>query len=158
MIESFKQMKLVSPELLKERVETIKELVQNEMEFYEIIRDRETEEHYLHFAYLHLNIAEGGIKEIFHHILPLEAADVIGILYGEQEYSFPDHWRTSYLRSGPDGGLVWFSPVEGQGDPEIGKKVQEKLASFQADGSFDEESMKKLFAEIEKMIDEDEGK
>jgi hypothetical protein len=156
MSESFKQMKMVSPELLKERVETIKDFFQNDMEAYEVIRDRETDEHYLHYAYLHINLAEGAAKEVFHHVLPLESTDVVALIYGEQEYSYPDHWKTSYLRSGPDGALVWFHPPqvsEGGEDEQVGKVLQHKLSNFRAEGSFDDESLKKLFAEIEKMLD-----
>jgi len=152
MEQSFKLMKSVSPSELKERVETIKDVSQNETEAYEVIRDKVTGEQYLHYAYLHINIAAGGEKEVYHHLLPIENDQVLDIIINGEVYTYPGDWQIPYLRSGPEGSLVWFDPSDLKEDKEEERtalEIQEKLAEYKDKGNLDDESLKKMLQEIE---------
>lgn len=155
MSESFKDMTVVAYRDLQVRMETIKELKEDETEAYEIVRDRATGEQYLHYAYLHVNVAEGGTKEVFHHLLPLENDEVLAIIFGEKEYRYPEHWNSPFLRSGAEGHMFWFDPVqeeENQKYEELGQAARDKLARFREQGSFDDESIRKLLEEMDQMF------
>lgn len=93
-------------------LETIKELSHSEFEMYSIVKHRETGDHYLHYFLSHINLSEGGRRDDYHHFLPLDSDDVLGLMFGEQEYRFPDYWRRPYLRSGNDNRLIPFDPSE----------------------------------------------
>jgi len=95
--QSFQTMKLVPSDLLQNRVETVQELLVSDLEQYEIVKDVETGEHYLHYAYLHINVAGGGVREYYHQLMPLETDDVLAIVLGEQAYTYPDHWRKPFF-------------------------------------------------------------
>ncbi|MBP1932710.1 hypothetical protein [Ammoniphilus resinae] len=154
MDQSFKSMKSVSPSELKERVETIKDVSQNDTEAYEVIRDRVTGEQYLHYAYLHINFTSEGEKEVFHHLLPLENDQVLDIIINGELYNYPENWQTPYLRSGPEGSLVWFDPTDLKEDQEEEKtalEIQKKLEEYKAKGNLDDDSLKKMLEEIENL-------
>ncbi|WP_159883580.1 hypothetical protein [Paenibacillus puerhi] len=152
---SWKERKLVSSESMQERLETVRTLREDELELYEIGKDRSTGEHYLHYAYLHRNVAAigtGGQDEIFHQLLPLESDDVLGILFGEQPYAYPEHWGKPFLRNGPDGDYVWFDPsyAEEEEDYEaIGRQIVEELNLFKAQGDLSEAAVERLLRRLE---------
>lgn len=93
-------------------LDTIKELESSEFETYSIVKNRETGEHYLHFFLSHINLSEGGRRDDYDHFLPIDSDDVLGLMFGDQPYRFPDHWRRPYLRSGNDNRLIPFDPSE----------------------------------------------
>lgn len=93
-------------------LETVKELEQSEFETYSIVKNSETGEHYLHYFLSHINLSEGGRRDNYDHFLPLDSDDVLGLIFGEQDHRFPDHWRSTYLRSGNDNRLIPFDPSE----------------------------------------------
>jgi hypothetical protein len=139
---------------LEERLITIQTVKTDEAESYEIMKDSATGEHYLHYWYLHLNVQAGGSRENFHHFLPLESDDVLGVIFGEQPYQYPDHWRKPYLRNGPDDTYVWFDPSSTDSFEvyeSLGKQISEKLADFKKHGSMDEASIKKLMDDLDNM-------
>lgn len=153
MSESFQTMAKVPTEELAARLETVRELSGDGLELYELTKDRETGEHYLHFAYLHRDIASGGTEETFHHLMPLSSDDVLAVLFSEQPYSYPEHWQRAFLRNGPEGFYVWFDPAQPDEEAEAerrGRKIREKLQRFKQMGSFDEESVRKLLEELER--------
>ncbi|MFJ9497109.1 hypothetical protein [Brevibacillus centrosporus] len=93
-------------------LEKIKELEQSEFETYSIVKNRETGDHYLHYFLSHLNLSAGGRRDDYDYFLPLDSDEVLGLMFGEQPYHFPDHWRNPYLRSGNDNRLIPFDPSE----------------------------------------------
>lgn len=158
MSESWKEQKQISQDVLQNRLETIKELGGDaaETELYEIVKDSATGEHYLHYAYLHLAVAD-GTKESFHQLLPLDSDDVLGLMFGEQPYSYPDHWRSPFLRNGPDGTYVWFDPsetIEGAGEDQeqLAGDVAHILGSWKREGARDPESVKRMLEEIDQKL------
>jgi hypothetical protein len=153
MTDSLQNLKKVSSELLEQRLETVRELSRSETELYEIAKDRLTGEHYLHYSYLHRNLADTGAEEVFHQLLPLETDDVLAVLFGEQPYKYPHHWHKPFLRNGPEGFYVWFDPGyldEHQQSEEIGKQLKAKLQQFKARGKIDEEAVRKLLEELDR--------
>jgi hypothetical protein len=94
------------------RLETVKELEHTDFETYSIVKNQATGQHYLRYSFTHVNLFEGGRRDEYDHFLPLESDDVLGILFGDQPYRFPDHWRSPYLRSGTDERLMPFDPSE----------------------------------------------
>jgi hypothetical protein len=152
--QSLQDMKLVPQEVLQERLEIIKQLEENDTEVYEVMKDRLTGEHYLHYCYLQINVAEGGIQEVFNHLLPLKNDDVLGIILGERNYSYPDSWSSAFLRNGPLGQYVWFDPTitdEYDKNMKISNQLTEKLKEFKKEGSLDEDSLRKLFYDMDQM-------
>lgn len=93
-------------------LETIKELEHSEFETYSIVKHCETQQHYLRYFLVHINLVEGGRRNEHDHYLPVDSDDVLGLLFGEQSYHFPDNWRKPYLRSGNDNRLIPFDPSE----------------------------------------------
>lgn len=157
MAESFSNMKSLTSELIKARLESVKELVTTDLEAYEIMKDSLTGEHYLHYAYLHRDIASGGAEEEFHQLMPIETDDVLGFIFGEQEYKYPQNWHKSFLRNGPDGSYVWFDPSyakEELTNEQLGHQLNEALAQFKLEGTINEESIRKLMEKLDKIMDE----
>ncbi|EJL41263.1 hypothetical protein BAG01nite_15010 [Brevibacillus agri] len=93
-------------------IETIKELESSEFESYSIVKHTETGEHYLRYFLSHINLSEGGRRDNYDHFLPIDSDDVLGLMFGEQPYRFPENWRSPYLRSGNDNRLIPFDPSE----------------------------------------------
>jgi hypothetical protein len=106
-------------------LETIKVLEENEFETYSIVKHRETQEHYLRYFLVHINLMEGGRRNEHDHFLPIDSDDVLGILLGEQMYHFPDNWRKTYLRSGNDSRIIPFDPTKNYG---LEEEAQAELA------------------------------
>jgi hypothetical protein len=152
---SFKEQKKIQTELLQQRITTVKELRQDELEMYEIAKDSDTGEHYLHYSYLHRNLADTGAPEVYHQLLPLESDDVLGLIFSEQPYTYPDHWQKPFLRNGPDGFFIWFDPgqdEERSKNEAYGVLLSEKLKKFKEAGSLDTEAVRKLLEELDNEI------
>ncbi|MEF3301604.1 hypothetical protein [Paenibacillus sp. GYB003] len=158
MSDSWTAMRKVPQSSLQERLETVKHLAGDDAqtELYEIVKDTRTGDHYLHYAYLHLTVADGS-TESFHQLLPLESDDVLAILFGEQPYAYPDHWRRPFLRNGPDGTYVWFDPEEnlhGADDEHerLAGEIAGMLGAWKQAGQYDSESAKALLERIEQAM------
>jgi hypothetical protein len=124
----------------------------SEHELYEIAKDRGTGEHYLHYAYVHRNLADSGIEESFHQLLPLGSDEVLGLLFNNDPYTYPEHWRRPFLRNGPEGFYVWFDPVPPEEElqaEQAGRTIRAKLEQFKRAGAFDEESVRKLLQDLD---------
>lgn len=109
-------------------LETIKVLEQNDFETYSIVKHGETQQHYLRYFLVHINLVEGGRRNEHDHYLPVNSDDVLGLLFDEQAYSFPDNWRRPYLRSGNDNRLIPFDPTENY---DLEEEAQAELAMLE---------------------------
>lgn len=109
-------------------LETVKELEQSEFESYSIVKHRQTNQHYLRYFLSHINLSEGGRRDDYDHFLPISTDDVLGFLFGEQPYRFPDNWRSPYLRSGNDNRLLPFDPSENY---DLEEEAQAELAMLE---------------------------
>ena len=165
MDQSFVDMKRVSSQLLQDRLETVKPLRQDELEMYEVAKDKLTGEHYLHYAYLHKQVALMGQgpgsngEEVFHQLMSLESDDVLGIIFGEQLYTYPQHWSKPFLRNGPEGDYVWFDPsyTEQEDQSEvIGANLKEQLLRFKQADNLSEDAVKKLLEDLDRTLGKDE--
>lgn len=157
MSSSWKDRELVRSEELQERLESIRLLEQGEHELYEISKDQSTGEHYLHYAYLHRNLAAigpgAGEAETFHHLMPLGSDDVLGLLFSNQPYRYPEHWEKPFLRNGPEGDYVWFDPSYAANEEEkeaYAGELADELAQFKAAGDLSEEAVRRLLERIDK--------
>jgi len=155
MSESFKSLKRVPYSLLQTRLEKVKILQQTDLETYEIHKDILNGEHYLLFYYEHLLIADNNHKETYYHLMPLETDDVLALVLGEQPYSYPNHWTLPFLRNSSDNdSYVWFDPTHQtfyEENEEIGDKLKQTLLDFKQKGELDEETIKKLFNDLDKL-------
>ncbi|MBO9606276.1 MAG: hypothetical protein J7639_10010 [Paenibacillaceae bacterium] len=149
---SMKASKRVAAAALRERIETVRALQENEIDAYEIVKDRTNGEHYLLYYYVHLNIADGS-KETYYHLMPIDNDDVLAIVLGEQPYEYPEHWHRPFLRnSAEDDGYVWFDPSAADvydSFEQTGLKLQEALLEFKRNGSLDEEAVRKLLEKLD---------
>ncbi|NHN30691.1 hypothetical protein [Paenibacillus agricola] len=160
MIESLQSIKRVPSELLQERLEMVKQLADDGLERYEVSKDKLTGEHYLHYAYMHKQVAalgpESNGEETFHQLMPLENDDVLAIVLGEQDYSYPQCWTQAFLRNGPDGDYVWFDPAytdQEEDNEQIGRKLREQLLQFKQSSELTEEGVRKLLLELDRTRD-----
>lgn len=152
---SFNKQKKVANVHLQQRIQTVKELKQDGLVMYEIAMDSETGEHYLHYSYLHRNLADAEESEVYHQLLPLESDDVLGLIFGEQAYAYPDYWNRPFLRNGPDDFFIWFDPddkEERSKNEAYGASLSDKLKKFKEAGSIDQESVRKLLEELDNDI------
>ncbi|MEB3101580.1 hypothetical protein [Ferviditalea candida] len=160
MSESLANMKLVSQEVLEERLESVKTLREDSMEFYEIMKDRLTGEHYLHYSYVHINVQAGGHRETYHHFLPLSSDDVLEMLFGDRPYEDSGVWNRLFLRNGPEGSYVWFDPVEEQEyqkNAEIGSNIRDTLVRFKQRGQYDENATRTMLENLERLLRDGEN-
>jgi hypothetical protein len=155
MSESFKNMKRVSHDLLQQRLMKVKELLQTKLESYEIHKDTQTGEHYLLFYYEHLLIADNNHKETYYHLMPLETDDVLALVLGEEPFTYPENWTRPFLRNSSENDTyVWFDPAHQavyETNEEIGEKLKQKLLEFKQKGNIDEDTIKKLFNDLDKL-------
>ncbi len=145
-------MTLVSGEELEQRLSEVRILEQSESERYAIVKDDPTGEHMLQYSYIHRDIAEGGAEQLYRHLLPIDSDAVLGILFSEQPYRYPDAWKKPFLRNGPDNNYVWFDPMpafEGDEDEAYAKALREKLLEFKKRGAYDAASVEKLFRDLD---------
>lgn len=110
-------------------IETVKELHKTDFETYRLVKDKSTSQHYVHYSFFHIKLSEGGIREEYDYFLPLDENDVLSIVLGEQPYLYPDHWKTTYLRSGTDDRLV---PFHLDVEDELQKDIEEEMAILEA--------------------------
>ncbi|WP_281887323.1 hypothetical protein [Paenibacillus sp. YYML68] len=149
-MQSWTEWKLVPVSSIQGRLQSVRPLREEEHEQYELTKDQATGEHYVHYSYMHRNIGAigtSGQDEIFHQLLPVSSDDVLGILFGEQPYTYPEHWRTSFLRNGPEGEYVWFDPSyveEEQQYEAVGRTIVDELARFKEQGDLSEEALQRL--------------
>lgn len=156
MDSSFKQLKLVPDQLLEERIEFVQKLQENDTEAYEIIKDKLTGEHYLHYYYLQINLSGDGEKEVYNHLLPLENDDVLTLLFEKPDFSYPEQWKEPYLRNGPNGQYVWFDPGykdDFEESVQLANEIKEKLELFKTQGDFNQESMEKFLKDLDQLRD-----
>ncbi len=154
MESSFKQLKQVPDQLLEERMKFVHKLSESDTEMYEIVKDKLNGEHYIHYAYMHLDIAGDGQKEWYHHFLPIENDDVLSLIFESPDYRYPDSWKIIYLRNGPDGHYIWFDPQHAEDFEEsvkLGAQIKEILSEFKKEGHLDQEAVKKMMDELDQL-------
>jgi hypothetical protein len=155
---SFANLRIVTEDILADRIETVKTLAEDDMEAYQIEKDKQTGDHYLHYAVRHLNVAAGGAEEVYHHLMPLEHDDVIALALGSPDYSYPANWTRPYLRNGPSGGFVWYdpdgAPSQTENYDEVAKQIREKLAGFREAGRNGPEEVERLMKEVDGLFDD----
>lgn len=152
MAESLTAEQKISAETISSRIISVKELLQTELDLYEVSKDVETGEHYLHYAYMHRDFTNTGVPESFHYLLPIESDDVLGMIFGEQGYSYPEHWKSSFLRNGPEGFYIWFDPsheAEQTEDEVMAAELLKKLRAFHEEGNVDPEAVRKLLEDMD---------
>ncbi|MBN6186846.1 hypothetical protein JQN58_07540 [Aneurinibacillus sp. BA2021] len=158
MSTSLKDKQLIQREEIASRLEDVKELHKGEYETYTLVKDKTTGEHYVRFVQRHLNLMEGGVEEMFDHLLPVDTDEVLAVIFGEQEYTYPEQWSVKYLRGSDQDPYVWFDPSalpDEQDDDAKGKELSEMLDAFRKDKKFDDDSIRKLFKDIDHMLDEE---
>lgn len=152
--QSFRSMKLVHQDLLQNRIQVIKLLKESDLESYNIVKDTESGEHYIHYVYMHIDVKGSGEKELFHQFLPIENDDVLGLLFNEDPYEYPERWTHSFLRGGPNEGYVWFDPSinnEYEDMEAIAQHMAQRLKAFKEKGAFDKDSVQKLLDDIDRL-------
>lgn len=156
--ESLQAMQLVPDELLAERIESVKVLQDDELDFYEVCKDRGTGEHYLHYAYVHRDMAAGGEAELYHHLMPISNDDVLSYLFGEARYEYPEQWQNRFLRNGPAGSYVWYDPSAIDEDAKIEEQAEAfraLLRRYKSGGEYDAGSTSKLLEDVDRIYDKD---
>jgi len=151
---SLKEQRKIAWDVLQMRIETVQQLAAGERESYEVAKDTATGEHYLHYSYLHRNFSASGEPEVFHQLLPIETDDVLGLVFGEQPYTYPQHWREPFLRNGPEDFYIWFDPsgeLDAEQDQEMARELMDKLQQFREAGSFDAGEIARLMDELDRL-------
>ncbi|WP_286885731.1 hypothetical protein [Aneurinibacillus sp. UBA3580] len=152
---SLKEMRIISHEELEKRIEEVQLLQEKERERYALVKDTSTGEHYVRYTQHHLNLMEGGIEEVFDHLLPLDTDDVLAVVFGEQDYTYPAQWTKTYLRGSNSDPYIWFDPSDLPGDLDddaAGREISEMLDAFKQEKKFDDESIQRLFKQIDDML------
>jgi hypothetical protein len=152
--QSFRSMKLVHQDLLQSRIQVIKPLKETDLESYNIVKDTESGEHYIHYVYMHIDVKVSGEQELFHQFLPIDNDDVLGLLFNEQPYEYPTHWNHSFLRGGPNEGYVWFDPSinnEYEEMEAIAQNMAQRIKAFKEKGAFDKDSVQKLLDDVDRL-------
>lgn len=155
-MESLQQMKVVPDEILEQRIVEVKLLSdpKEETEQYRIVKDASTGEHYLHYAYMHIDVANSSEAEWFHQFMPIESDEVLSFAMGETPYKYPEHWNRIFLRNGPLGQYVWFEPdtfsIEEKYE-KLGQDIQQVLQQYKEKGQFDQKTMEKMWKDIDRL-------
>src|SRR5690606_18677291 len=100
------------------------------------------------------NLSGQGEREEYHHFLPIGSDDILGLLFENEPYIYPEYWKKAYLRNGPEGTYVWFDPGytdEFAAAERLGDEIARKLAEFKQKGEYDARSMEKLMAELDRL-------
>ena len=154
--DSLKYIKHVEADLVQERMEIVKELQQDRLSSYTVMKDCITGEHYLHYAYLHRSLTSpDSVEESFHYLLPIESDDVLGILFGEQDYTYPEHWHHAFLRNGPIGQYVWYDPTgeaEEAGSVAMTQEIRERLLRFKQENLGTPEEVGRLMEDLNSCV------
>ncbi|WP_309118433.1 hypothetical protein [Paenibacillus sp.] len=149
---SLREMQAVPGEWLERRIEEVRELEASETERYGIVKDEETGEHYLHYRYIHRDVAAGGAESAYHQLMPLETDEVLDLMFNGAAYRYPEAWRRAYLRNGPNDQYVWFDPAptleadEGEREAE---RIRRTLLEFKRQGSYDPQDVERLLRELD---------
>lgn len=153
---SFANLRIVTEDMLADRLESVKTLAEDDNEAYLIEKDVETGDHYLHYAVRHVNVAAGGAEEAYHHLMPLEHDDVIALALGEPGYAYPEHWKRPYLRNGPSGGFVWYdpdgAPEEAQQYDALAEQIRAKLTAFRDAGRSGNADIERLMKDVDDLF------
>lgn len=136
-------------------IEVVKELGHTDFETYQIVKEKHSGQHFLHYSFFHIKFSEGGIREDYDYFLPLAEDDVLAFVLGEQPYQFPEHWTKTYLRSGNDDRLFPFDPgntndLEREKEEELG--ILEALTRYKSmfDNAADKDALTRdFFKELE---------
>lgn len=158
MSSSLKTMKMIPAELLAERIELVQKLEEQEAEGYEIVKDKLTGEHFLHYYYMQVNLLSAGEEEMYYQLMPIDHDEVLRLVFEKTDYHYPDHWKASFLRNGPDDQYIWFSPdyaIEFDESVKLGQDIAEKLKQFKQAGVNDEQAIKKLWDELDNLHKKD---
>ncbi|WP_166241765.1 hypothetical protein [Paenibacillus turpanensis] len=155
---SFKDQSKIAQETLQQRIETVRELGESDWEAYSLAKDTETGEHYIHYAYIHRDIARGVEQESFHYLLPVDSDEVLAVLFEGKQYLYPQAWQKPFLRNGPDGFYVWYDPTGegGDKDEQLGQAMRDMLLKFKQSGKTDETDVKRLLNDIERLYKEED--
>ncbi|WNR42235.1 hypothetical protein [Paenibacillus roseipurpureus] len=156
---SLTHMQKIAADVMAERIISVKELLQTELDLYEVVKDTVTGEHYLHYAYMHRDFTNTGVPESFHYLMPIESDDVLGFIFGEQGYAYPEHWKSSFLRNGPEGYYIWWDPsheADQLEDEAVAADLLNKLRAFHEQGQVDPDSVRKLLEEMDESRKRDE--
>ncbi len=149
---SLREMSIVPGAALEGRIEEVRELEASGTERYGIVKDRETGEHYLHYRYIHRDVAAGGAELAYHQLLPLETDEVLDLLFAGGAYRYPDAWRKPYLRNGPNEQYVWFDPSpahEAEEAEREAERIRQTLLAFKRKGDFAAADVARLFRELD---------
>jgi len=149
---SLREMQVVPGALLERRIEDVRELEASAAERYGIVKDAETGEHYLHYRYIHRDVAAGGAESSYHQLMPLETDEVLDLMFNGGAYRYPDAWRRAYLRNGPNDQYVWFDPapaLEADEAEREAERIRETLLAFKRKGSFDPKDVERLLRELD---------
>ncbi len=153
---SFTEMKQVTDEWLEQRIEEVKSLADPEKphEHYRVVKDQETGEHYLHYAYVHIDVAGQGTEEWYHQLMPIDSDDVLGIIFGEQNYTYPEQWTRPFLRNGPDGVYIWFDPSAMHDEDyyeKLGNEISDVLTQYKKNGKFDAKTIQQMMEDLDRL-------
>jgi hypothetical protein len=153
--DSLRRLKQVAADLVQERLVIVKELENDKLTGYSIMKDHVTGEHYLHYAYLHHSFnSREPAEESFHYLLPIESDDVLGMMFGEQGFTYPEHWQHAFLRNGPLGTYVWYDPtgeIEEAESFAMAQQIQERLLRFKQESYGSPEEVGRLMEEFERL-------
>ncbi|MFT9849935.1 hypothetical protein [Aneurinibacillus sp. REN35] len=152
---SLKDKQLIHHEEILSRLEEVRELRESEYEQYTLVKDKTTGEHYVRYFQRHINLMEGGVEEKFDHLLPVDTDEVLAVIFDEQDYTYPEQWKVTYLRGSDQDPYVWFDPSglsEDLDEDGKGQELSEMLDAFKQDKKFDDDSIRKLFKDIDHMF------
>lgn len=153
-MESLTKMRMVPDSLLEQRIDEVQSLSEDDEkhEYYRIVKDLQTGEHYLHYAYMHWDVGRAEQPEWFHQFMPLDADEVLALALGEQAYTYPEHWPRAFLRNGPPGQYVWFEQdviEEEEKYEKLAKDIQQVLLRYKKQGKMDEATIEKMWKDID---------
>lgn len=135
-------------------LEDVKVLKQNEFETYKIVKQLDTNQHYLQYSLIHIALAEGGRRDEQFYFLPLASDDVLAIVLGEQPYEYPEHWTQLYYRTGLDERILPVDPRDNflqDVDEQEANEIVDALLRYKqawADADDKEALTKRLFSQL----------
>lgn len=149
---SLRDMTVVPGDLLEKRITDVKTLEATQLEQYSIVKDEETGEHYLHYRYIHRDVAAGGAETSYHQLMPLTTDEVLSLMFNDEPYRYPDAWRRPFLRNGPNEEYIWFDPAPAFETEEAEReaaRIKEALLAFKRKGNFAPEEVERFLRELD---------